>query len=162
MFLPTPSTYYYYHRSQARPQARLSGGTASARTPHSGSPQRRHRFGSHASLRLASAEAPLRLALPSHQTQVVDGQPAPQAEDGHDDGQADGHLGGGHGHDEEDERLAVVAAEAMAEGDEGEVGGVQHQLDGHEDHERVAADDHADHADREQRRRQREGGRPGG
>ena len=36
------------------------------------------------------------------------------------------------------------------EGDEGEVGGVQHQLDRHEDDQRVAPHQHADHADQEQ------------
>src|SRR6266851_898449 len=60
---------------------------------------------------LASAEAPPRLALPPHQTQIVHREPPADAEDRDDDGQADGDFGGGHGHDEEDQHLAVVAAE---------------------------------------------------
>ena len=44
-----------------------------------------------------------------------------------------------------------VAAHAR-EGEEGEVGGVEHQLDAHEDHQRVAADQHAEHAQAEEQR----------
>ena len=39
------------------------------------------------------------------------------------------------------------------EGEEGEVGGVEHQLDAHEDHQRVAAHQHAEHAQAEEQRR---------
>ncbi len=46
------------------------------------------------------------------------------------------------------------------EGDEGEVRGVQHQLDAHEHHEHVAPNEQTDRADREQHRR--EGEVPGG
>ena len=40
------------------------------------------------------------------------------------------------------------------EGEEGEVRGVEHQLDAHEDHQRVAADQHAEHAQAEEQPRQ--------
>ena len=45
--------------------------------------------------------------------------------------------------------------EPLAEGHQGQVGGVQHQLDGHEDHERVAPDEHAEHAHGEEHGRER-------
>ena len=52
---------------------------------------------------------------------------------GEDDRQPDRGLGGGDGHDEEDDHLAVHRPQAAGEGDEGQVDGVQHQLDRHED-----------------------------
>ena len=43
-----------------------------------------------------------------------DGLPGP--EEGHDDGEPDGHLGGGHGDDEEEQGLAVRSLAALAIG----------------------------------------------
>ena len=40
--------------------------------------------------------------------------------------------------------------ELASEGDEGEVDGVEHQLDAHEHHQDVAPDEHADRPDGEQ------------
>ena len=53
------------------------------------------------------------------------------------------HLGGRHHQDEEHERLAPDVVEHAGEGDEGEVGGVEHQLDAHEHHEHVAPHEQA-------------------
>src|SRR5689334_23773127 len=73
-----------------------------------------------------------------------------QTEQVHDDGEPDRHFRRGHGHHEEHEHLAVHRVHRARERDEREVRGVQHQLDGHEDDERVAPDEHADDADPEQ------------
>src|SRR5678815_1947122 len=72
-------------------------------------------------------------ALPAHQAEIVDGHPAAGPEDHHDDGEPDGHLGGGHRHHEEDHALPVDATESVTEGHEREVRGVEHELDRHED-----------------------------
>ena len=82
--------------------------------------------------------------------EVVGGGAGAAAEDGHDDAEADDRLGGGDDEDEEHGRLSVDVAEAPRQGDEAEVDGVEHQLDAHEQHERVAAHEHADRADAEQ------------
>src|SRR5437763_2473733 len=84
------------------------------------------------------------------QVRVVDACRAPRPEDGHDDGQPDDDLGRGHHHDEERHDLPVQAAVDAAERDEREVRRVQHQLDAHEQHDRVAPDQHTDRADGEQ------------
>src|SRR3954452_13528389 len=86
------------------------------------------------------------------QVGVVDrGRPA-GAEDAHDDGQPDDHLGGRDDHDEERHDLAVEGAVHAAERHQGQVDGVEHQLDRHEDEDRVAAQQNAQRADREQQR----------
>src|SRR5690348_10052855 len=74
------------------------------------------------------------------------------AEDGDDDGEADHHLGGGDGQHEEDEHPALHRVQEVRERHEREVDGVEHQLDGHEHHQRVAAHEHADRADGEEQR----------
>src|SRR5207302_808262 len=65
--------------------------------------------------------------------------------------QADDHLRRGDDDHHEGEDLPVLAVEEAPEGDEGEVDGVEHQLDRHEDDQRVAPDQHAQRADHEQR-----------
>ena len=55
--------------------------------------------------------------------------------------------------------LAADVVQLAGEGDEGEVGGVQHQLDAHEHHEHVAPHEQADGADREEHRGERRGTR---
>src|SRR5712672_3338013 len=108
------------------------------------------------------------MRLPFHSSELervelVHVDRAPAAEDGDDDGEADGRLGGGHRDDEEDG--GVTAEEARLgggalhqwearEGEEGEVHRVEHQLDAHEHDERVAPDHHAHAAQREQHRAQ--------
>src|SRR5690606_20853689 len=77
-------------------------------------------------------------------------------EDGHDDRQADHDLRGGHHHHEEGDDLTVQVAVHAGERDERQVRRVQHQLDAHEHHERVAAHEHAERPDGEQDRRERQ------
>src|ERR1700757_3202435 len=81
------------------------------------------------------------------------GRPA-GAENRHDDGQADDHLAGGHHHREERHHLTVELAVHACERDEREIASVQHQLDTHEHHDRVAPQQHSHGTDREQQRRQ--------
>jgi len=51
---------------------------------------------------------------------------------------------------EKNENLSVKAIPRLAEGDEGQVNGVEHQLDGHEDSDDVAAEDEGHDAEAEQ------------
>ena len=60
----------------------------------------------------------------------------------------------GDGDDEEGAQVPDVVSALARESQEREVGGVEHQLDAHEHHQRVAADQHAQHAEAEQRRGQ--------
>src|SRR4051812_33315885 len=55
----------------------------------------------------------------------------PAPEDGDDDAEADHHLGGGHDENEEHHDLAANVVEHAGESDEGEVDGVEHELDAH-------------------------------
>src|SRR6266436_3458067 len=75
--------------------------------------------------------------------------------DGEHDGERDGRLGRSQ-HDHEDrEHLPGDLSRAlhvMIQGDEVHVGGVEDQLDAHEDPHRVAPGDHRHHAEREQHR----------
>ena len=66
----------------------------------------------------------------------------------------DDDLGGGHDHDEEGEHLPVEVAVDPGERDEDEVGGVEHELDAHEDDDRVAPGQHRRPTDDEEDRRQ--------
>src|SRR5215217_7059186 len=88
------------------------------------------------------------------QVGVVDGGGAPRAEDGEDDRQAHHDLGRRDEHHEQRDDLAVERATHPGEGDEGEVGGVQHQLDAHEHDDGVAPQQEGRGTDREQDRRQ--------
>src|SRR3954451_18091904 len=90
------------------------------------------------------------------QVGVVDrGGPAGPV-DRHDDREADHDLSGGDDHHEEGDDLAVDRAGRAGEGDQGQVDRVEHQLDAHEDDDRVAPHQHADGADGEQDRREHE------
>src|SRR6187549_2328953 len=68
----------------------------------------------------------------------------PGAIEGDDDGQADGHLGGGHGDNQEDKHLRVVVGQPVltdiepAEGHEGQVRRVEHELEAHENRDDIA------------------------
>src|SRR5687767_2785094 len=70
------------------------------------------------------------------------------------DREPDGDLGGRNDEDEghEDAAALVDGAVAAREGDEGEVRGVQHELDAHEDDDGVAPHEHAGAPDEEERR----------
>src|SRR3569833_1272984 len=84
------------------------------------------------------------------QVRVVYGRGLTASEDRHDDRQSHDDLGGGHDHHEERDDLPVEGAVHAGEAHERQVGGVQHELDAHEDHDCVPADQHADRPDREQ------------
>src|ERR1700678_4352259 len=85
-----------------------------------------------------------------HQVQVVGGVVGPAAEDGDHDAQADHHLGRRHHQHEKHQDLAADVVEHVGEGDEGQVGRVEHQLHAHEHHQHVAADHDAEGADGEE------------
>jgi hypothetical protein len=85
---------------------------------------------------------------------AVDVDVTPAAEDRDDDGEADRDFGGGDGHDDHRERVTTQIAVHAREGQDGEVAGVEHQLDAHHDDEHVAAEQHPGGADREQDRGQ--------
>src|SRR6187401_616563 len=70
-----------------------------------------------------------------------------------DDREADGGLGGGDGHHEERDDLAVDVAGETPERHEREVHGVQHDLDREQDGDQVTAQEHTRRADGEQDRR---------
>ena len=71
--------------------------------------------------------------------------------DGENDRQPDGRFGRGDGHDEEHEHLPAHS-EILRQRDEREIHRVEHELDAHEDHDRVAPHEHAEHAEREEHR----------
>ena len=58
-----------------------------------------------------------------------------------DDRQADRRLGGSHGHHKKHDDLAVGRSQRASEGDEGQVDGVQHDLDRQQNRDQVAADE---------------------
>ena len=74
----------------------------------------------------------------------------PAAEDGDDDAEAHHHLGRGHHQDEEHQHLPADVVQGAGERDEGEVGGVEHELDAHEHDQHVSAHQHAEGADGEE------------
>src|SRR4029077_7270669 len=90
-----------------------------------------------------------------------------------DDAEPDGSFGGGDDDYEEHKDLAVQPVPDLAEGHEGEVDGVEHQLDGHEDGDDVALENEGDDAEAKEDRakdyvivrrdhvRSRSAGRPG-
>jgi hypothetical protein len=75
-------------------------------------------------------------------------------EDGDDDRQTDHDLGGGHHQHEEHRDLTVDQTQRPPGRHEGEVHGVEHQLDAHEHDEGVAPHQDAEQADGEQHRSQ--------
>src|SRR3990170_1604119 len=90
------------------------------------------------------------IASPFQEARFVDVRRMAAAEDRDDDRKADDHLGRSDHHREERQHLAVQVSELPRERHQREVHRVQLQLDRHEDHEGVAADQHSDRADREQ------------
>ena len=95
-------------------------------------------------------------AHPLQLPQLVDVDRQAPAVDGDDQAEADGDLAGGDDHHDEREDLAVLVAVRAREGDEREVRRVEHQLEAEQDHERVAAHEHAAGADAEDQRREDE------
>src|SRR5215210_7406371 len=94
--------------------------------------------------------------LKSQNARVVHVERLAVAEDGDDNPEPHGGLGGRDRHHDEDEELPRHVSEVAGEGDERQVHGVEHQLDAHEHLDGVALDDDADHADGEQHGRERE------
>src|ERR1700730_11776248 len=72
------------------------------------------------------------------------------------DRQAHGRLGRRDGHDEEHDDLSIRGAQGPAERDECEVDRVEHDLDGQENRNEIAAHEDAGSADRKEDRRQQQ------
>src|SRR5215510_4189889 len=68
----------------------------------------------------------------------------------HDEGKADGDFGCGHGNDEKHHDLAVEVVVETGKGHEGEVGGVEHQLEAHVEDKQIAAEDDPEQAEGEE------------
>src|SRR2546427_118123 len=94
-------------------------------------------------------------ASPFQQVDVGEIRGGGVGERGEDEREAGGGLGGRARHNEEHEYLAGDA-EPLRQRYEREVHGVEHQLDAHEDHDRVPAQQHAGDAQREQHGRSEE------
>src|SRR2546421_199422 len=113
--------------------------------------------------RCSQVTSTLRL-LQLQRVELVDIDRGAAAEDGDDDGEADRGLRGGSGDDEEHRRMAGEEAphrrvghqREAGERQEGEIHGVEHQLDAHEDDDRVAPQHDAGGAEREEHRRKHE------
>ena len=73
-----------------------------------------------------------------------------QAEQGDDDGEADRHLGGRHGDDEEHEDVAIHRAVEAREGHCGQGRGAEHQLQAQVNDQRVPAQQNAKEPDGEE------------
>src|SRR5580658_594389 len=82
-----------------------------------------------------------------HRIDVVDHQRAAVLEHRKNNGQSHGGFGGGHHHDEEAVNMSVHLLEFEGECHEGQVHRVEHQLDGHEYRDDVAAEDEAGHSE---------------
>ena len=87
-------------------------------------------------------------------TDLVDFECLAIFEDRQDDGQAHGGFGRGDHHHEETENVPVDLFELVGKRDEAEIHGVEHQLDGHEHSNDVAAEQESGDAEREQNRAQ--------
>src|SRR5665213_3121451 len=82
--------------------------------------------------------------------EVVGVGAGPAPKDGHHDPQAHHDLGRRNDQDEEDQDLSADVVKGAGECDEGQVGGVEHQLDAHEHDQHVAADQNAQRTDGEE------------
>src|SRR5512139_1058194 len=101
---------------------------------------------------LACGLWPIDLPFERRERVRVEGLPLPHHRDYQ--RQADRSLRGGHRHHEKDDDLAVHRAEVPAEGDQGQVCRVQHDLDRQEDRDHIAAQEDPGRPDGEQRRGQ--------
>jgi len=70
----------------------------------------------------------------------------------HEEREAHSHLGCSDGDDEEYHHLAIEVVVVSREGHQREVGRIEHQFETHEDHEEVAARDHAQQTQAEEQR----------
>src|SRR4051794_5853573 len=92
----------------------------------------------------------MRPALTLQLVDLVQGDAGAVAEDQHDYGEADADFGGSDGDDEQGEDLPGDVVPVGTEGDEVEVDGVEHQLDGCQDEHGVASGQHAVDTDAEE------------
>src|SRR6201996_1160071 len=91
-------------------------------------------------------------SLVLHEVDLIDVQGLACAEERDDDRETDGSLCRGDDHNEEDEDLPLDAMPHVGEGDEGQIDGIEHQLNGHEDRDDIALDEKGADADREEHR----------
>ena len=77
--------------------------------------------------------------LPFEEINLGDIDRFPVSENGDDDRQTDGYLCGSNGHYKKHEYLTVALPQLAGERHKREVDRIQHQLDAHEDHDRVSA-----------------------
>src|SRR5688572_4584054 len=90
----------------------------------------------------------------AHQGEIVGLNGGAIAEEHHQDGESDARFSGGERHHEEGGDVPVGGAVVTGEGDERQVHRVQHQLDGHEDDQQIAAIQHTECADEKENRAQ--------
>src|SRR5258706_3009248 len=98
------------------------------------------------------------LASSAHGVVLVDERRLAVAEDGDDDREADGRLGGGDGHDHQRDHRAVTLqiGDERAERHDAEIHRIEHQLDGHQHRDRVPAGEEPERPDGEQRAGERQ------
>src|SRR6476646_4705796 len=101
-----------------------------------------------------------RRASSAHRVVLVDERRLAVAEDRDDDRQPDRRLGRGYRHDQQRDHRAVALQlrDERAERDDGQVHGVEHQLDRHQHRDRVAPGEKPERADGEQHSRERQVG----
>jgi hypothetical protein len=119
-------------RRRPTPRRKERRTSPEAKTPGQGSrillPKRPRRANPRRGRRITNRS----VILPPKLGKVVKSRALPVAEDGHDEAQAHGHLGGGDGDHHEGGYLALEAI-GPGEAHQGEVGGVQHELNGEKD-----------------------------
>src|SRR5262245_14463996 len=90
------------------------------------------------------------IASPPEEVDLVDVGRALETEQGDDDREPRRGFRGGERHDEEDVDLGLGSAGLARERDEGQVRGVEHELDAHQNRDRAATHQDTDDADREE------------
>src|ERR1700722_13193293 len=89
-----------------------------------------------------------------HRIDVVDHQRAAILEHSKNNGQSHGGFGCGHHHDKEAVNVPVHLLEFVGECHKAQIHRVQHQLDGHEYRDDIAAEDKAGHSESKKNRAQ--------
>src|SRR5579885_2500827 len=92
------------------------------------------------------------IASPPHGISLVYSNVAPRAEDRNDNRQPHHHFSSSHRQDEKDENPAIYRIQIAGKGHKREVHSVEHQLNRHEDNQRVAPHQHAHDANCKQHR----------
>src|SRR5579885_118019 len=96
-----------------------------------------------------------------HRVDIFDLQGRPVLENGQNDRQPHGRFRRRHHHHEEREQVSVHLLQLVRKGDEGQVDGVQHQLNRHEHGDDIAPEQETGHTQREQHRAERQKPRNG-